>query len=311
MRIVEVIAHLFHPRRSNNHRPKILHASSLFSLALIAVGMVALISQKVVLQTVTGGVLGYASDITAEQVVSQTNMERMKAGLAPLKVNELLNAAAQLKAKDMLERQYWAHNSPDGVEPWFFFKKAGYAYQSAGENLARDFMNTSDMLTAWMSSPTHKANILQPKYEEIGVAVVNGMFQGVETTLVVQHFGKPKLTPAIIPDSGAAAEAPVERAERNETLNFIIPASPTVLAQQDSAADARTPLASPLRLVKYIFAAILCMLIAALAYDSYIIEKKNVSRMVGKNMAHILFLLVVIVLLIWVKGGSVLSGATI
>lgn len=298
MQIFEAIVHLFHPGRSNNHRAKILHASSYFSLGFIAIGITALILQYGVLNAVLGGVLGYASDITVDQVVSATNVERSQAGLLPLKLNDVLSAAAQMKAQDMFRYQYWAHTSPSGTEPWFFFKKVGYEYQSAGENLARDFMNTPEMVTAWMNSPTHKANIVHAKYEEIGVAVVNGTLQGVETTLVVQLFGKQKITPAEIPAAALSVEAPAPAQEQ----------SGVVLADTTNTTEQHIPTISPLQLMKAIFAAIIGVLIAVLAYDAYVIEKRNVSRLVSKNAAHIIFLLVVVLLVLWVKGGVLLTG---
>lgn len=307
MQIFEAIAHLFHPRRSNNHRAKILHASSYFSLGFIAIGITALILQYGVLNSVLGGVLGYASDITVDQVVSATNVQRSQAGLLPLKLNDVLSAAAQMKAQDMFTYQYWAHTSPSGTEPWFFFKKVGYEYQSAGENLARDFMNTSEMMAAWMSSPTHKANIVHAKYEEIGVAVVNGTLQGVETTLVVQLFGKQKKTPAAISAAGVSAEdgAPAQKRTGSSAATTVEPA---VLADTTSPDDSDPPIVSPLQLMKALFVAVISILITALAYDAYVMEKRNISRLVGKNAAHILFLLVVVLLVLWVKGGVLLTG---
>src|SRR5258708_28336998 len=91
----------------------------------------------------------------------------------------------------MFANQFWAHVAPDGTSPWQFFKNAGYQYYSAGENLARDFSNTSDMMAAWMASPTHRANIVNGRFREIGVAVVDGRLLGSDTTLVVQLFGTP------------------------------------------------------------------------------------------------------------------------
>ncbi len=314
MHIFEVLAHLFHPRRSNNHRPKILHAKSIFSLALLAVGVGALVVQHTVSQAVFGDVLGYASDITVQQVVAQTNSQRSAAGLGSLTYNETLSSAARLKAADMFAHQYWSHTSPQGLDPWYFFKKAGYNYQSAGENLARDFGTTPEMMAAWMASPTHKANIVHARYEEIGVAVVNGTLQGVETTLVVQLFGKPKLTPAVIPSAAAEVSAPVEVKPAAAVPAPIVatPApvvqAPTVLAEEVVANQAVTPFASPVQLLKAVFEAILVILLLALIYDAYIIQRKKVSRMVGHNAAHIAFLLVVFAIVLWVKSGTILTG---
>jgi uncharacterized protein YkwD len=89
----------------------------------------------------------------------------------------------------MMSENYWSHNSPSGKSPWVWFNQAGYNYVYAGENLAKDFGSTSRMMEAWMASPTHKENIVSPKYEEIGIAVVPGNIGGQDTVLVVQLFG--------------------------------------------------------------------------------------------------------------------------
>ena len=89
----------------------------------------------------------------------------------------------------MIDRDYWAHVAPDGTQPWKFFTSFGYKYRYAGENLARDFSNASSAMDAWMNSPTHKENILNPKYKEIGIGVVEGDLAGTDTTIIVQFFG--------------------------------------------------------------------------------------------------------------------------
>jgi hypothetical protein len=188
-------AHLFHPRRSNNHRPKVLHPESIGIFACLTLLFVFAVKPGVlVLARQTGQVLGYATSINASEVVTRTNTERAKSGLPALVINEKLNQAAAAKAQHMFDNHYWSHIAPDGTEPWYFFRKANYSYRVAGENLARDFSTTDEMVSAWMASPTHKANLVNNKYSEIGVAVVNGQLLGSDTTLVVQLFGSPLST---------------------------------------------------------------------------------------------------------------------
>ncbi|MBD3250220.1 MAG: hypothetical protein GF381_01440 [Candidatus Pacebacteria bacterium] len=193
-------AHLFIPRRSNNHRPLILQPEALFYLSAFAIGLFALFNTFRFFPALKNGVLGFSSSITVEQVVNQTNQERQKIGLMPVKLSSQLSAAALAKAQDMLDHQYWAHTSPQGKEPWYFIKQQGYTYHVAGENLARDFHDTGSMVRAWMASPTHKANILNGKYQEIGIAVVNGRLEGFDTVLVVQMFGQPRQVAAAQPE---------------------------------------------------------------------------------------------------------------
>jgi uncharacterized protein YkwD len=119
--------------------------------------------------------------ITAENVLAGVNNERIKIGLAPLVVNEQLVQAAKVKAHDMSERGYWAHDTPEGKTPFAFITESGYVYTYAGENLAKYFKNTPAAITGWMESPTHKANIVNTHYTETGIAI--------EGDIIVQMFG--------------------------------------------------------------------------------------------------------------------------
>ena len=186
------VLHLFTPHHTNNYRARILHPaglSVLVGLFLISQVWVQLLNYAPALPG--GFVLGFASNISVSQAVDATNSERARSGLSPLIVSSILNQAAQTKANHMFEHDYWAHIAPDGTTPWVFIKGAGYEYAVAGENLARDFDTTDAMVHAWMDSPTHRDNIVNTKYSEVGIAVVNGTLEGVETTLVVQMFGQP------------------------------------------------------------------------------------------------------------------------
>ena len=121
-----------------------------------------------------------------EEVVRLVNNERTLKGLKPLKENQLLNKSAQLKLDDMVEKGYFAHISPEGLSPWYFFEKAGYHYGYAGENLANNMASVESTVVAWMNSPIHKEDILNPNYKDTGVAVANEPFS---TLFIVQHFG--------------------------------------------------------------------------------------------------------------------------
>lgn len=127
------------------------------------------------------------------EIITLVNAERIKNGLNPLKENTLLNKSAELKAKDMIERDYWSHNSPEDVETWVFFKKVGYPYTEAGENQAKNFYDVNNIVNGWMLSSTHKENILKSVYEETGVGVVyptkDSYLFNRGSLVVVQHFG--------------------------------------------------------------------------------------------------------------------------
>jgi hypothetical protein len=96
-----------------------------------------------------------------------------------------------MKANDMATKGYFAHTSPEGLSPWYWFKQAGYDFVYAGENLAVNFSDSAEVDKAWMNSPGHRDNILNTKYTEVGIATANGMYQGRPTTFVVQEFGRP------------------------------------------------------------------------------------------------------------------------
>lgn len=136
------------------------------------------------------GVLGTTSSITAQQIITLTNEQRQKFGDAPVKENTKLDQAAEAKAKNMFAQNYWAHNSPSGITPWYWIQQAGYDYEYAGENLARGYETAPDVMTAWMNSKMgHRENLLSKNYQDIGIAVEDGILDGVKTTLVVQEFG--------------------------------------------------------------------------------------------------------------------------
>jgi uncharacterized protein YkwD len=132
---------------------------------------------------------GTASAVSNMTLVTLTNNQRAAAGLAPLSWNGSLSQSAMLKTQDMCAKDYWAHDSPDGLTPWTFMDRAGYPYTIAGENLAKNFATDDGIMTGWMNSPGHRANILKTDFTDIGIATANCALQGVQTTLVVAHYG--------------------------------------------------------------------------------------------------------------------------
>ena len=132
------------------------------------------------------------SYLTRAGVIQWTNSQREKYGLPLLKENSRLNVSAELKVQDMFENQYFAHLSPSGKGVKDLAEVVGYEFIAIGENLALgNFENDEVLVRAWMDSPGHRANILNPGYQEIGVAVQKGEFEGKTTWLAVQHFGRP------------------------------------------------------------------------------------------------------------------------
>jgi len=132
-----------------------------------------------------------SSAISQSALLSDLNRDRRAHGLASLRLNTRLASAALNKGRDMVTADYWSHYSPSGKTPWQFIAASGYRYRAAGENLAYGFVSAADVDTAWMASPSHRANILGAKYRDVGFAVVHSsdfVGQGPQD-IVVAEFG--------------------------------------------------------------------------------------------------------------------------
>lgn len=132
----------------------------------------------------------FFADITKVSLENFANQTRQSAGLPALSANQKLDQAAKMKAENMVQNNYFAHTSPTGITPWHWFLQAGYNYKYAGENLAIGFFESEEVFNAWMNSPLHKANILNPNYNEVGTAVLSGFGQN-SAIVVVQEFASP------------------------------------------------------------------------------------------------------------------------
>jgi uncharacterized YkwD family protein len=110
----------------------------------------------------------------ASQVVDLVNQERAKQGLSALQSDAKLTTVALAKAKDMYSNNYFDHNSPTYGSPFDMMKQFGVSYSWAGENIAKGQRDPQEVMTAWMNSSGHRANILNAHYTSIGVAYYNG-----------------------------------------------------------------------------------------------------------------------------------------
>jgi len=157
----------------------------------------------------------FFADITKSALEILANQTRQSLGLNALVENPKLNEAARLKAEDMVRNQYFSHTSPTGVTPWFWFSKAGYDYKYAGENLAIGFFGSNEVFNAWLNSPSHRQNLVNPNYKEIGTAVLEGFGQN-SAVVVVQFFGALKPAKSVVADT-KPAERPLQPAEPPES----------------------------------------------------------------------------------------------
>lgn len=323
------LAHLFLPHSFHHTKAHILCHYSYFSYGflflLLGFGIFLVRHEN-------PGILGYASNITVTDIINFTNAERQKSGAPQLKISEKLSKAAQEKAQDMFAKNYWAHYGPNGEKPWDFMKKSGYSYQAAGENLARDFQESNAVVTAWVNSPSHRENLLNKNYQEIGLAVVNGVLLGHETTLVVQFFGKPYRATSLLPETEQIAQVTLASTESpNPTLvaqqktSPIVPppvaASPTLLPQnvttagvnetQSSPNESKSTLLGtiPINLfggVKSLSLFVLLFITAFLVVDTIVIRKRGVVRIATHSFAHVAVLVIVVFSILLLSSGKIL-----
>jgi hypothetical protein len=173
---------LFIPCEENNYHP-ILIRTPLLSLYLIFILLFNIIFINV-------NLVGASAAVDFTTIYNRHNEIRLENGLQPLAINSLLISSAKAKADAMMATNCWSHYCPDGKSPWEFFDSAGYIYSYAGENLAEGFDNNEAVVDAWMNSPTHRDNILNPQFNEIGIAFAYGNYQGISNnTIIVVHFG--------------------------------------------------------------------------------------------------------------------------
>ncbi len=178
---------LFMPHKHNHYRPHLIRRYGIIAILTAVIGV-----QVGYNFTQTGTILGDTTDITANGLLAATNTERAEHSQPPLVLNEQLSRAAQAKARDMLAQDYWSHNAPDGTEPWKWIDDEAYGYSEAGENLAKNFHTATTVTTAWMDSPSHRANVLNGAYRDVGFAIAHGDLGGeTDTTLVVAMYGAP------------------------------------------------------------------------------------------------------------------------
>lgn len=188
------------PHKDNDYRPHLIRRYSLLAVLLIVIAVQAFYNFNI-----GGSVLGGNADVSQEALLRETNQARSLHNIETLRLSDQLNQAAYYKAMDMFDNQYWGHNSPDGVEPWKWLADAEYSYYKAGENLAKNFYTAEATTTAWMNSPEHRANILEPDYTEAGFAVATAPLDGSVTTIVVALYGRPASTGAVATGATVAA----------------------------------------------------------------------------------------------------------
>jgi hypothetical protein len=295
-RIKNFFHHLFIPKEDNHFRSRLLQLDFLTYYLLLALFFTFLFKS-----TPLYNILGYATDITIQKLYELTNKERQNYNLPPLNYSEKLSKAAYQKALDMFNKNYWAHFGPNGETPWQFILNAGYEYEYAGENLAKNFLFSENVVSAWMNSKTHRENILKKEYTDIGLAVVNGSLNGEPTTLVVQMFGKPKEN--VFALNPVKTQTVIAKEEKNFKPNNIQSNKPQILAKNEN----QTKLSINSFLFNFNLGFIL-LLIITLILDFYLANKMGVLnlRLTGKNLAHLIFLGFIMISLFIISRGSII-----
>lgn len=174
-------------------------------LVIIILVIVLLAESLLVVPEIWGPGKRFVAAVLPALVIDYTNIDRSSNQKVSLKINPLLTKAAELKALDMANRSYFSHQGPKGEAPWSWLDKVGYKYVYAGENLALNFYESSELNQAWMNSLKHRENILDKNFTDIGVGVAQGKFEGRDSVFIVQFFG-------------STQESLLERAKMSQTL---------------------------------------------------------------------------------------------
>ena len=134
--------------------------------------------------------------VEQDKIIYLTNELREKNDLPRLAENLKLYSSSALKSEDMIKYNYFSHTGPDNHVLSYFLHQAEYDYTVAGENLAVGYFDAESMMKAWQASPSHRANLLDKDYTEIGVSMAKGIYLGGSTVFAAQHFGQPRNTAA-------------------------------------------------------------------------------------------------------------------
>ena len=213
---------LFIPCEENKFKPNFLERASM-GIMLVLVLLTFTLANIHALVWI--GSDWMVSTILPAVIVDLTNEERTDGTLGTLNHSDVLAAAAKLKAEDMAKNEYFAHDSPTGVTPWYWFDQVSYDFVYAGENLAVRFTDSGEVVDAWMKSPAHRDNILNGNYTEIGVGTAKGTYKGTPTIFVVQLFGTPRAhavtQDAVLAESTSTQVALSDVAEEENANNVL------------------------------------------------------------------------------------------
>jgi len=230
----------FIPHKGNEYKPHFFRGRAIFLTASL-IGFLFLFASSLSTIVITGS--SQFGAVISSVLIDLTNADRTANNVGRLRVSPILEKVAQMKADDMAKLGYFAHTSPEGKNPWYWFEQAGYKYSFAGENLAVYFSDSAELEKAWMNSPKHRENILNSYFTEVGIAMAHGVYQGKETVYVVQVFGRPTgrvtasivVPPKIVPKKSSVApiavvEKPIVKGETTEVPIKVLAEEDTFIA---------------------------------------------------------------------------------
>lgn len=244
------------------------------------------------------GVLGITASIDQKKLIELTNTERQKKGLPSVSENEALDKAAALKAQNMFQENYWAHFAPSGKTPWDFILGTGYKFTFAGENLAKNFSSSDEVVKAWMASTTHRDNLLNPRYKDIGIAVAEGVLNGQKTTLVVQEFGTTQnlaVNPVV---SVQGKQIIVSKEDYNH--------KPQLVSMLGETKTNTSFLIDPYAISKIAGFSVISLIAVLLCIDIWVLKRRGVFRFSSHHIAHMALLSLAAGSLMWQKPGAIL-----
>lgn len=224
--------------------PVVLIIGVLLSLSAQAGALSAIINHQ------GGRVLAYATSMSSSGLLSNTNSARAQNDVSSLKINSKLAAAAQAKANDMADRNYWSHNTPEGDPPWTFVTSQKYSYQKLGENLAAGFSSEQSTVNGWMGSAPHRDNLLDSAFSEVGFGWANNSNYtsagGGPMTVVVAFYGKPQVLAAQSSNNAASSPPPAASAKSsNPSPSAASPPQKTPSPPAEPEPEEETPATPP------------------------------------------------------------------
>ena len=303
--MIQFFKKYFIPHKYNNHRPHLLRLKA----TLIILSMAILVEAYFLVQTfwvMPGN--NFFTAAMQDAIIGFTNQYRSESGLNSLKTNPLLVKAAQFKAEDMAKNSYFNHTSPEGITPWHWLEQVGYRYSLAGENLAINFIDSQDTITAWMNSPTHRANILNNNFTEIGIGEAHGLYQGKETIFIVQFFGRTNQSApkTLISQQSVEQTKPILSITEDSTESFIAvkgitqesitPAPITDQSNNNQTFRLKRWLTAPRTISNYFYFTILIIIVLALLLKIFVkIKIQHPTLIINGTILLIIISLLVLV----------------